>query len=94
MDNLTEFAQFLKTYGAFGMASVFMCLYLMERRERRTTQAKYEKFLTVIPTQMREFSDVQANAVENLERAFLKHGICIDEPRALEKPTAPDGDTK
>lgn len=75
MDNLTEFAAFLQQYGPFAMASVFACLYMLERRERRSTQTKYENYLVSGPAQMREFADAHSQAVENLERAFLRAGI-------------------
>ncbi len=82
MDNLTAFAAFLKQYGPFAMASVFAGLYALERRERRTTQTKYEKYLEAAPAQMQEFADAHSQAVENLERAFIRAGIDT-EPEAL-----------
>lgn len=75
MDNLTAFAMFLQQYGPFAMASIFAGLYMLERRERRTTQQKYEDYLVSAPAQMREFADAHSQAVENLERAFLRAGI-------------------
>lgn len=80
MEELTSFAVFLKQYGAYAMASVFMVLYGMERRERRTTQGKYETYLETAPAQLREFADAHSVAVENLERAFIRAGIDTELP--------------
>ena len=75
MDRLSAFAMFLQQYGPFAMAAVFAGLYMLERRERKDTQTKYEKHLVEWPAQMREFASANSHAVENLERAFARSGI-------------------
>ena len=75
MDSLSAFALFLQQYGPFAMAAVFAGLYMLERRDRKDTQTKYEKHLVEWPAQMRQFADANSQAVENLERAFASYGI-------------------
>ena len=75
MSNIAAFAEFLRDYGAYAMASVFAALYALERRERRTTQEKYERYLEATPAQLREFADAQSQAVENLRIALFRAGI-------------------
>lgn len=81
MEQLGIFAEFLKNYGAYAMASVFALLYALERRERRATQEKYEKYLVSAPTKMQEYAETHAAAVDNLERAFLRAGIETKQPK-------------
>ena len=75
MDSLTKFAEFLMEYGPYAVASTFVGLYAVERKERRSTQERYEKYLQRIPDKVYELTEVHARALDNLERSFLRAGI-------------------
>ena len=93
MDNLTAFATFLQQYGPFAMSTVFAALYMLERRERRATQDRYESYLVAGPGQMREFAEAHYQAVENLERAFIRAGIDTERPLDKEEEEGDDKPT-
>jgi hypothetical protein len=79
MNELEAFAAFLKDYGAYALSAVFAGLHFLERRERQATQAKHEAYLEAVPKQLKESTEAQAQAVENLERAFIRAGVRLND---------------
>lgn len=86
MTAATELAEFLRSYGPWAVASIFITLYMMERRDRSKWQTRYESYLIRVPREMREFIDVHSESVRRLERAFIGAGIKVDS----ERPPAED----
>jgi len=78
MENLESLASFLQIYGAHAMSSVFIALYFIERRERRTTQRKFEAYLTEASARVIEVVRNHSVAVSSLEQALARSGALKD----------------
>lgn len=63
VEALEAFARFLHDYGPYATTSIFVGLYWIERKERISTQLRYEGSLQRAPREIREHSTLQTHTI-------------------------------
>ncbi|MBX4215642.1 hypothetical protein KW797_01695 [Candidatus Parcubacteria bacterium] len=90
MEFLTLLAKFFRDYGPYGVSSIFLVLFLLERRAHVALRVEFIKYIKEAPETLYKFGDIQAQALRRLERALRRTIPAID----VNKEDSNDDDPK